>query len=398
MVDRRGSRRPRTPIALGLALPLAVSVALTGCGGPASAPEQPTAGSTPATASPSGSPSGSPSASPSGSPSAAAASGTLADLGQPVDVATDLTVPWGLAFLPDGTALVAERPTGRVLAIGPDGGTSPAGTVPGVADRGEGGLLGLAVARNDPGTVYAYFTSTQDDNRVVRMPFSAGRLGRATPVLTGIPAGSNHNGGRIAFGPDGKLWIGTGDASDTARSQDREDLGGKILRIDPDGSVPSDNPFPGSPVWSYGHRNVQGLAFDSTGQLWAAEFGQNTWDELNKVRKGGNHGWPEVEGRGEREGFVDPQVVWSTDEASPSGIAIVDDVVYVAALRGRRLWQVPIQDGTAGRPVAALAGDLGRLRTVEGDPDGGLWVTTSNTDGRGTPDARDDRIVRLALG
>jgi glucose/arabinose dehydrogenase len=316
-------------------------------------------------------------------------------------VTTGLRVPWGLAFLPDGTALVAERPTGRVVRIGPDGGAATAGTVPGVADQGEGGLLGLAVV---PGggaaiaNVYAYFTSTSGDNRVVRMPYRGGRLGAPAPVLTGIPAAGNHNGGRIVLGPDGNLWIGTGDAGDRAESQDRGSLGGKILRIRPDGSVPRDNPFPGSPVWSYGHRNVQGLAFDSRGQLWATEFGQNTWDELNKVTKGGNHGWPDVEGRGEGRGLVDPQVVWRTDEASPSGLAILGDVAYVAGLRGERLWQVPVGGGTAGRPVAALEGRLGRLRTVEPDPDGGLWVTTSNRDGRGSPADGDDRIVRLAVG
>ena len=313
-------------------------------------------------------------------------------------MATGLKVPWGLVFLPDGSTLVAERPTGRVLRIGPDGGTTEAGVVPGVQPRGEGGLLGLAVAPRDPATVFAYFTSTEGDNRVVRLPLRGGRLGAPTPVLTGIPASSNHNGGRIVVGPDGNLWIGTGDALDTSISQDRAALGGKILRVRPDGSVPADNPFAGSPVWSYGHRNVQGLAFDSTGQLWATEFGQSTWDELNKIVKGGNHGWPEVEGRGAREGFVEPQVVWQTDQASPSGLAIVDDVAYVAALRGRRLWQVPLAGGAAGRPVAALDGALGRLRTVEAAPDGGgLWVTTSNTDGRGSAQDGDDRVVRVPL-
>ena len=175
-------------------------------------------------------------------------------------------------------------------------------------------------------------------------------------------------------------------------------LGGKILRIRRDGSIPADNPFPSSPVWSYGHRNVQGLAFDSTGQLWATEFGQNTWDELNKVVRGGNHGWPEVEGRGGRDGFVDPQVVWPTADASPSGLAIVDDVAYMGALRGVRLWQVPLNGGVAGPPVALLEGTLGRLRTVVVAPDGGgLWITTSNTDGRGSPRQGDDHVVRVAL-
>jgi glucose/arabinose dehydrogenase len=217
-------------------------------------------------------------------------------------------------------------------------------------------------------------------------------------LLTGIPAAGNHDGGALVVGPDGALWIGTGDAGDGARSQDRSNLGGKILRIRPDGSVPSDNPFRGSPVWSFGHRNVQGLAFDSAGQLWATEFGQNTWDELNKIAKGGNHGWPEVEGRGGHEGFVEPQVVWRTDDASPSGLAIVGDVAYVGALRGQRLWQVPLTGGAAGHPVAALEGALGRIRTVQRDPDGGLWVTTSNTDGRGSPRDGDDRIVRISIG
>jgi glucose/arabinose dehydrogenase len=372
-----------------------VLVAATACSAPDSSPAQPTAGAS----TPSSTQSPNASSTPSSTASPGASRPPLAAAGNPVDVATGLQVPWGLAFLPDGGALVAERPTGRVVRIGADGGTSEAGVVPGVRDIGEGGLLGLAVAPRDPGTVYAYLTSTEGDNRVLRMPYRGGRLGTATPLLTGIPAAGNHNGGRIVIGPDGNLWIGTGDAGEPDQSQDRSALGGKILRIRQDGSVPADNPFPSSPVWSYGHRNVQGLAFDSTGQLWATEFGQTTWDELNKVGKGGNHGWPEVEGNGDRAGFVEPQVVWETSEASPSGLAVVDDVAYVAALRGRRLWQVPLAGGSAGRPVALLDGALGRLRTVEPAPGGGgLWVTTSNTDGRGSPQDGDDRLVRLPLG
>jgi glucose/arabinose dehydrogenase len=310
-------------------------------------------------------------------------------------VTGDLDVPWGVAFLTDGSALVAERDSGRVVRVR-SGNVTPVGTVPGVEHTGESGLLGLAVRPGDDSVVFAYFTSGSD-NRVVRIPFDGSRLGSPKPILTGIPRAGRHDGGRLAIGPDGNLWIGTGDAGNTANAQDRSSLGGKILRITPDGAVPADNPFPGSPVWSYGHRNVQGLAFDSNGQLWATEFGQNTWDELNRVVKGGNFGWPMVEGRGDRSGFVDPQVVWSTDDASPSGLAIVDDVAYVAALRGERLWQVPVAGGQAGRPRAWFTGDYGRLRTIVVTPTGQVWLTTSNRDGRGDPASDDDRILELTL-
>jgi glucose/arabinose dehydrogenase len=313
-------------------------------------------------------------------------------------VASGLQVPWGVAPLPDGTVLVSERETGRVLRLAA-GKATPVGTVPQVRAGGEGGLLGLA-ASPDGRTVYAYLT-TAEDNRVVALPYSGGTLGAPAELLTGIPAASNHDGGRILLGPDGMLWIGTGDASTGEAAQDRTSLAGKILRIEPDGGIPADNPFPGSPVWSYGHRNVQGLAFDSGGRLWATEFGQNTWDELNLITKGANYGWPTVEGRAGRAGFTDPAVQWGTDEASPSGLAILGvegrDVAYAASLRGERLWRVPLDNGTAGTPQALLTGQFGRLRTVlpaPGKP-GTLWVTTSNTDGRGDPGPQDDRILAL---
>jgi glucose/arabinose dehydrogenase len=318
-------------------------------------------------------------------------------------LATGLRVPWGVAFLADGSALVAERPTGRIVRVGVDGGTTTVGTVPGVADRGEGGLLGLAVLPSAadldaPVTVFAYLTSTEGDNRVVRMSYNGVQLGRPTQVLTGIPASDHHNGGLITIGPDSKLWIGTGDAGLTSRAQDRNSLGGKILRINLGGSVPSDNPFPGSPVYSLGHRNVQGLAFDSTKQPWAVEFGQNTWDELNRIVPGGNYGWPLVEGRQPRAGLIEPLVQWRTDDASPSGMAIVGDVAYIGGLRGERLWQVPLNGTTTGTPKALLYQQFGRIRTVAATPAGRLWITTSNRDGRGTPASSDDRIILLGLG
>lgn len=388
-----------------LAAVIAVAaLTLAGCSGSAVSPAS--------TASP---------ASPASSPAATGGSATAAPSGA-VSVfgtaATGLDVPWGMAFLPDGSALVGQRPTGQVVRVAAQGGgVTPAGRVPGVADRGEGGLLGLAVAPSatvtgpvdtsaarptatggltEPVTVFAYLT-TNSDNRVVRMTFDGKALSRPEPVLTGIPAAGFHNGGLVTVGPDGKLWIGTGEGGVTERAQDRNSLGGKILRINQDGSVPSDNPFRNSPVYSYGHRNVQGLAFDSVKQPWAVEFGQNTWDELNRIVPGGNYGWPVVEGKGSRAGFVSPLVQWRTSDASPSGLAIVDDVAYIGGLRGERLWRVPLEGTGVGTPEAFLEGEYGRLRSVVPTPAGGLWVTTSNRDGRGSPRDRDDRILDVRL-
>lgn len=310
------------------------------------------------------------------------------------DVATNLQVPWSIVFLPDGTGLVAERPTGRVLLLRPGRAPRQVARLPST-DLGEGGLLGLAVSPTYAADrlVYAYYT-TDVDNRVVRF-----RLGSVPKVvLGGIPSGSVHNGGRIAFGPDGMLYVGTGETGDGDLAQNRSSLGGKILRIRPDGSVPGDNPFRGSPVWSYGHRNVQGLAWDPRGRLYATEFGQNAYDEINRIEPGGNYGWPLVEGRGDDRRFIDPLLTWSTDEASPSGVAYAHGSMYVAALRGDRLWRVRL-DGHGGiRGARALLRDeLGRIRHAALGPDGALWLLTSNRDGRGDPRAGDDRVVRLPL-
>lgn len=313
-------------------------------------------------------------------------------------VATGLRSPWGLAFLPDGSALVSERDTARVVRLD-DGGVTPVGTVPGVSFGGEGGLLGLAVAPTfrDDRWVYAYH-SAAGENRVVRLPLRGGRLGAPEVVLDGIPVSSIHNGGRLAFGPDGMLYVSTGDAADTSLSRRPESLGGKILRITPDGSIPPDNPDPGSPVYSSGHRNVQGLAWDDEGNLWASEFGANTWDELNLIEPGGDYGWPSVEGAGGADqGFVDPVVQWPTDQASPSGLAFADGSLFMAALRGQRLWAVPVGAGRAGEPEEFFTGELGRLRTVAPAPDGSLWLVTNNTDGRGSPRDGDDRVLSLSL-
>ncbi|WP_438872411.1 PQQ-dependent sugar dehydrogenase [Paractinoplanes maris] len=313
-------------------------------------------------------------------------------LGPAREIATGLDTPWGLAFLSGGDALVAERDSGRILRVPADGGQpQQVYEVPGVAAGGEGGLLGLA-ARGD--WVYAYFTAATD-NRIVR--FQVGSGNQPEVVFDGIAKAGFHNGGRIAFGPDNLLYVGTGDAGETGRSQDPASPNGKILRLTPEGDPAPGNPSAGSPVYSLGHRNVQGLAWDDDDRLFATEFGQNDLDEINLIEPGQNYGWPEVEGEGDTDGgrFTNPLVTWPTSEASPSGLAIAGDTLYVAALRGERLWTVPIEGDDLGEPAAVLTNEYGRLRTAAVAPDGSLWLTTSNTDGRGDPRDGDDRILRF---
>jgi glucose/arabinose dehydrogenase len=312
-------------------------------------------------------------------------------------MATGLQVPWGLAFLPNGDALVSERLTGRILRVPRRGGR--ARVVMRIASTdthaGEGGLLGLAVSPNyaRDRLVYAYVT-TGRDNRIVRF-----RLGGAVrPIFTGIARGFNHNGGRLAFGPDGRLYATTGDAGNSSRAQTLSSPNGKILRMTASGGVAPGNPFRRSRVWTWGHRNVQGLAWDRRGRAWAPEFGQNTTDEVNQIIRGHNYGWPNVEGRGGTAGgrFTNPKVTWSpTSVSSPSGAAARGNRLYVGALRSGCLWSIPIDGASLGRPRKLLAGRFGRIRTVVRAPDGALWVTTSNRDGRGSPRAGDDRILRV---
>ncbi|MFD9501482.1 PQQ-dependent sugar dehydrogenase [Streptomyces sp. NPDC060035] len=320
----------------------------------------------------------------------------------------DLASPWGLAALPGGDLLVVSRDEATISRIdGRSGKKTLLGSVPGVAPGGEGGLLGLAVAPTYGADhlVYAYFT-TESDNRIARMQYDerkpAGRqLGAPDTILRGIPKGSVHNGGRIAFGPDRMLYAGTGETGDTGLAQDKASLAGKILRMTPDGEPVHGNPEADSLVYSYGHRNVQGLAWDGRKQLWAAEFGQDTWDELNRIEPGKNYGWPDVEGKKGEKGFVDPVAQWRTSEASPSGIAFAEGSIWMAGLRGQRLWRIPLS-GTADKeplapPQAFLEEKYGRLRTVLAAGGDKLWLVTSNTDGRATPKPGDDRILLLKV-
>ena len=319
------------------------------------------------------------------------------------DILGDLDIPWGLAFLPDGQAVVTLRGAAGLVLVGPDGAATDV-TGPGadelrdlVVPAGEGGLLGVTVLGSEGSAVVdlALYATTADDNRVLRGTLDGSTLGELRPILTGIEKAGNHDGGRLAVGPDGYLYVTTGDAGDPPSAQDPDSLNGKILRITADGDPAPGNPDEGSPVWSLGHRNVQGLGWAPDGRMFASEFGQNTWDELNLIEPGGNYGWPQVEGMG--DGFVQPLAVWPTTDASPSGLAVTDEGVYLAGLRGERLWRVPLTEDGVGTPQALLEGERGRLRAVEPAPDGSLWVVTGNTDGRGDPRDGDDRILRVVV-
>lgn len=324
-------------------------------------------------------------------------------------LATGLVVPWGLAFLPSGDALVTTRESGDVVRVRRTGGRVDVGRIAAArgSERGEGGLLGVAVSPRFAQNRWVYFyLTTATDNRVIRMRYAAGQLGDKQVVLSGIPRGSTHNGGRIKFGPDGKLYVGTGDVradqpgqQQGSVSQDPGSLAGKILRVNRDGTVPAGNPFgAGNPVWTKGHRNVQGLAWDGQGRMWATEFGELDRDELNQVVAGEDYGWPAVEGGDGPGPFADPFVVWDpTETCSPSGLTVRGNRAWVAALRGRSLYSVVLSGPNARRVTRYFNGELGRIRTVELAPDGSLWLMTSNRDGRGTPGPGDDKVVRVTL-
>lgn len=382
---------------LGAAAAAALLGALVACTGPApqagptsAAPTRPSASGTPV---------------PMPSPTGTALDGPDTVRVSVDEVARDLPAPWGMDFLADGRALVTLRDEARMVLVDASGTVTPV-TGPG-ADQltawtrpsGEGGLLGVVVLPGaTAGTDVALYLTGAADNRVVRGNLDGTTLGRLTPVLTGIPKGAHHDGGRLAVGPDGFLYVSTGDASQPDRAQDEGTLGGKILRVTPDGTPAPGNPDPGSPVWSLGHRNVQGMGWAADGRMFASEFGQNTWDELNLVEPGGNYGWPDVEGDGGTgQGFVDPLVTWATSDASPSGLAVTDEGVYLAGLRGETLWRVPLRPDGVGTPQPLLRGEHGRLRAVTFAPDGSLWVLTNNTDGRGEPRPGDDRVLRVTV-
>ncbi|MFC7384174.1 PQQ-dependent sugar dehydrogenase [Sphaerisporangium rhizosphaerae] len=321
-------------------------------------------------------------------------------------IATETDLPWGLLTLPDGTILYSRRDVHDIIHLDPaTGAKTNIGTVPNVDDTdGEGGLMGLAIAPTFASDHWLYMMhTTSTDNRIVRIKLENDQLTLSSEqiLLTGILRNKYHNGGRLRFGPDGKLYASTGDAQNGDNAQNLNGLNGKVLRLNPDGTVPSDNPF-GTYVWSYGHRNPQGLAFDSQGRLWEQEFGNSIMDETNLITKGGNYGWPACEGTTGTcgtAGYIAPKRTYPVAEGSCSGIAIVSDVIYIACERATRLYRVPISGSSLPSAQVFFNGTYGRLRTVEPAPDGGLWLTTSTQgDKDGIPNNGNEKIFHVTLG
>ena len=316
-------------------------------------------------------------------------------------VTANISTPWAIAFLPDGDLLVTER-SGQVQRIGENGATY---RVAGVRETSEGGLLGIALHPEFDSNQYVYLYSTTNEtgtltNRVERYTLQGESLQDRTVILADIPASSNHDGGALAFGPDDKLYITTGDAGNENSAQDTNSLAGKILRINDDGTVPSDNPF-GNAVWSYGHRNPQGIAWDDQQQLWSTEHGpsgtQTGRDELNLIEKGANYGWPIITGDETREDMKTPVAQSGTDDTwAPAGLAYANGSLYFAGLRGQSLYQAKINDDNKVTLSRHFSGEYGRLRAVvvRGDE---LYFSTSNRDGRGSPAENDDRLLSIKL-
>ena len=316
-------------------------------------------------------------------------------------VVQKLDIPWEIVFLPNGDLLVTER-SGKLLKIGSE--TKVIKEIERVKHIGEGGLLGLTLHPNFSVNNFIYLYSTTQDsngitNRVERYRFSNDTLSERKVVLEKIKGSSNHDGGRIAFGPDRYLYITTGDAESPNLAQDKNSLNGKILRIKDDGSIPEDNPF-GNAVYSLGHRNPQGLAWDKNGTLWETEHGpsgiQTGNDEVNLITKGGNYGWPTIKGNQTKEGLIPPIIEsGSKDTWAPSGMAYYNGSLFFSGLRGEALYEVKIRNGNKLDLFTHFKQEFGRIRAVVLGPDGYLYLSTSNRDGRGQVREGDDKIIKI---
>lgn len=319
-------------------------------------------------------------------------------------VAEDMDVPWEVVVLGEGRYLVTER-TGELILI-EDGEQHTVEEFDELEDPflGEGGLLGVTVHPNFEENQYVYVYLTVDresvENTVRRFELDTEdyELENEDVIIDGIPSGRIHNGGRITFGPEGYLYLTTGDSNNPDLPQDQDSMAGKILRLTDDGSIPEDNPF-GNEVYSYGHRNPQGLTWDEEGRLWATEHGPNAQDELNIVERGGNYGWPTITGTETNPDMESPVFTSGAYETwAPAGIAAHDGSVFFAGLRGERLYEATTTGNRVSTFVAHFGSDFGRIRAVTVGPDREyLYITTSNTDGRGAEGDDDDKLIRVPL-
>ena len=324
-------------------------------------------------------------------------------------VTEDLEVPWSIAFAPDGRIFVTER-VGKLRVI-EEGELNPEPIKTLDTGKGEGGLLGITLDPNFAQNhhLYLYYTYSEfltTYNKVVRYTEKDNKLFDEMVLLDKIPGAAFHDGGRLKFGEDGKLYITTGDAGNADFAQDINSLAGKILRISSDGSIPDDNPFEGSPVYSLGHRNPQGLDWDPvTGKLVVSEHGSSAHDEVNVVESGKNYGWPIVIGGEHDPKYVDPIIHTGDDTWAPSGATFYtsDNIpkwkgkYFIATLRGNhlRMLDLDIEKNQVISSESLFSNTFGRLRDASMGPDGNLYLLTSNRDGRGSPAENDDRILRI---
>ncbi len=324
------------------------------------------------------------------------------DTPQRTVIASDLDTPWAIAFLPNTGMLVTER-SGSVLRIDPTGKAIHVANITKAKEAGEGGLLGVTLhpdflTNNFVYLYYTYKNSGSDTlNRVVRMTYSNNQLSDEMILVDKIPGALNHNGGRIRFGPDQMLYITTGDAQEPSQAQNKNSLAGKILRVTDTGQPAPGNPF-GNAVYSFGHRNPQGIAWDSAGRLWSTEHGrsgiQSGLDEINMIEPGKNYGWPEIQGGEKQEGMENPKLHSGSSTWAPAGAAFIGPSLFFAGLRGQTLYETVVSNDQTN-PHQHFNGEYGRIREVITGPDDMLYITTSNRDGRGIPASDDDRIIRI---